>query len=80
MTSQDRIHWLLARERRLESAPEAVIARTARQASSNAPDAELLIRCADGCSSQAKDYRHSGWAYRASALEKLAMRLQEAAS
>jgi hypothetical protein len=76
MTNEIRIRRLLACDRRLEHVPEAIVATVARQASPRESDAELLIRCADGCTSQARQYRRGGWHYRAGALEKLAFRLQ----
>jgi hypothetical protein len=79
MTNQDRIRRLLAIDRRFDHVPEAVVAKVARMASPNATDAELLASLAEGCSSQSRQYRKGGWPYRASALERLARRLQEAA-
>jgi hypothetical protein len=80
MNNAVRIRRLLARDRKLDYVPEALIARTSRLANLNASDAELLASVAEGCSEQGRQYRRAGWPYRAGALEKLAMRLREAAS
>ena len=80
MINLDRIRRLLARDQHFENVPEALIARTSRLANPNASDAELLASVAEGCAEQSRQYRQAGWPYRAGSLEKLALRLREAAS